>query len=181
MGTAVVLLVVAGRLLVPLLIPRFPVPAIVAALVLDAIDQTVFQQVPGLDISGYQSYDKALDVYYLAIAYLSTLQNWSDPAAFGIARFLFYYRLVGVVAFEYSSSRWLLLVFPNTFEYFFIAYELIRCRWAPTRLGHRTLLAMAVGIWVVVKLPQEWWLHVAELDVTDEVKTTILGADIDDS
>ncbi|MBE7162320.1 MAG: hypothetical protein INR72_13840 [Williamsia herbipolensis] len=181
MGTAVVLLVVAGRLLVPLLIPRFPVPAIIAALVLDAVDQTVFQQVPGLDISGYQSYDKALDVYYLAIAYLSTLQNWSDPVAFGIARFLFYYRLIGVVAFEYSQARWLLLAFPNTFEYFFIAYELVRCRWAPTRLGHRTLLLLAAGIWVLIKLPQEWWLHVAELDVTDEIKTTVLGAGLDDS
>ncbi|MEH3155804.1 MAG: hypothetical protein PGN29_10795 [Gordonia paraffinivorans] len=181
MGTAVVLLVVAGRLLVPLLIPRFPVPAIIGALVLDAVDQTVFQQVPGLDISGYQSYDKALDVYYLAIAYLATLQNWSDPLAFGIARFLFYYRLIGVVAFEYSSQRWLLLAFPNIFEYFFIAYELVRCRWAPTRLGHRTLLLLAAGIWVLIKLPQEWWLHVAELDVTDEVKTTVLGAGLDDS
>ncbi|MGZ8179364.1 hypothetical protein ACXVUM_15650 [Williamsia sp. SKLECPSW1] len=181
MGTAVVLLVVAGRLLVPLVIPRFPVPAIVAALVLDAVDQTIFQQVPGLDISGYQSYDKALDIYYLAIAYLSTLQNWSDPMAFGIARFLFYYRLIGVVAFEYSSARWLLLAFPNTFEYFFIAYELVRCRWAPSRLSHRTLLLLAAGIWVVIKLPQEWWLHIAELDVTDEVKTRVLGAGLDDS
>lgn len=181
MGTAVVLLVVAGRLLVPLFIPKFPLPAVIGALVLDAVDQTIFQQVPGLDISGYQSYDKALDVYYLAIAYLSTLQNWSDPMAFGIARFLFYYRLIGVVAFEYSQARWLLLVFPNTFEYFFIAYELVRCRWAPTRLGHRALVALAVGIWVLVKLPQEWWLHIAELDVTDEVKTTLLGAGLQDS
>ncbi|MGU3292263.1 hypothetical protein [Williamsia sp. M5A3_1d] len=180
MGTAVVLLVVAGRLLVPLLIPKFPVPAIIAALVLDAVDQTIFQQVPGLDISGYQSYDKALDVYYLAIAYLSTLQNWSDPFAFGIARFLFYYRLVGVVAFEFSDSRWLLLVFPNTFEYFFIAYEVIRCRWAPTRMRRRALLALAAGIWVIVKLPQEWWLHIAELDVTDELKTTVFGAGLHD-
>ena len=99
MGSAVVLAVVALRLIVPLFIPRFPVPAIIASLVLDAVDQTVFQQVPGLDIDGYQQYDKALDVYYLAIAYLSTLQNWSDPFAFGIARFLFYYRLIGVVLF----------------------------------------------------------------------------------
>ncbi|WP_328857627.1 hypothetical protein OG579_21700 [Williamsia herbipolensis] len=180
MGTAVVLLVIAGRLLVPLLIPRFPVPAIIAALVLDAVDQTIFQQVPGLDIAGYQQYDKALDVYYLAIAYLSTLQNWSDPFAFGIARFLFYYRLVGVVAFEFSDSRWLLLVFPNTFEYFFIAYEVIRCRWAPTRLNRRALIALAAGIWIVIKLPQEWWLHIAELDVTDEVKTKVFGVGLAD-
>ena len=37
--------VVLSRLLVPLLIPRFPLPAIVACLVIDAVDQTVFQAV----------------------------------------------------------------------------------------------------------------------------------------
>ncbi|GAA1455646.1 hypothetical protein [Williamsia maris] len=180
MGTAVVLAVVALRLIVPLFIPRFPVPAIIASLVLDAVDQTVFQQVPGLDIDGYQQYDKALDVYYLAIAYLSTLQNWSDPFAFGIARFLFYYRLIGVVLFEFSDARWLLLVFPNTFEYFFIAYEVVRTHWSPTRMRRRLLLALAVGIWVIIKLPQEWWLHIAELDVTDELKTKVFGVALTD-
>ncbi|MGI9623512.1 MAG: hypothetical protein ACR2PK_11800, partial [Acidimicrobiales bacterium] len=54
-------IVVGARLLVPLLIPRFPLPAILAALVIDAADQTVFQQLTDLDLDGYQSYDKALD------------------------------------------------------------------------------------------------------------------------
>ena len=35
--------VVLSRLFVPLLIPRFPLPAIIACLVIDAVDQTVFQ------------------------------------------------------------------------------------------------------------------------------------------
>ena len=39
----VFLLVVGARFLVPLLIPRFPLPAILAALVIDAADQTIFQ------------------------------------------------------------------------------------------------------------------------------------------
>ncbi len=55
--------------------------------------------------------------------------------------------------FELADQQWLLLVFPNTFEYFFLAYELVRTRWAPVRLGHRALLWLAAGIWVVVKLP----------------------------
>jgi hypothetical protein len=72
-----------------------------------------------------QSFDKALDIYYLAIAYLATMRNWTSDAAFRIGRFLFYYRLVGVFLFEVLDSRATLLVFPNTFEYFFIAYELV--------------------------------------------------------
>ena len=60
----------------PLFIPRFPLPAILAALVLDGVDQSIFQTF-GYDPPGYQGYDKAMDVFYLSIAYLSTLRNWT--------------------------------------------------------------------------------------------------------
>ncbi|MEL7207668.1 MAG: hypothetical protein AAGK32_05475 [Actinomycetota bacterium] len=97
---AIFVVVVGARFLVPLLIPRFPLPAILAALVIDAADQSIFQQFTDLDLTGYQGYDKALDVYYLTIAYLSTMRNWFDPLAFRTAQFLWYYRLIGVMAFE---------------------------------------------------------------------------------
>ena len=42
-ATLVFLAVVGARFLVPLLIPRYPLPAIVAALILDGVDQTIFQ------------------------------------------------------------------------------------------------------------------------------------------
>lgn len=164
--TLVLLLVVGARFGVPLLIPRFPLPGIIASLVLDAVDQTVFQSL-GMDPPGYQGYDKAMDVYYLAIAYLSTLRNWTSRPARQVASFLYFYRLVGVVAFELTAWRPLLLLFPNTFEYFFIAYELVRLRWDPQRWGLRPWIGVAAAIWVVVKLPQEWWIHIARLDVTE--------------
>ncbi len=46
--------VVAARVLVPLGIPRFPLPAMLAALVIDGLDQTIFQTFTSLDLSGYQ-------------------------------------------------------------------------------------------------------------------------------
>ncbi|GAB2468168.1 hypothetical protein [Jatrophihabitans fulvus] len=162
--------VVVLRLGIPLLIPRFPLPALLAALVVDGIDQTIFQWfdvTPVLD--EYQSYDKALDVYYLVIAYCATLRNWHDDVAFRIGQVLWYWRLVGTVAFEYSGWGPLLLIFPNTFEYFVIAYEAVRTRWRPTRLSDRQLVLLAAGIWVFVKIPQETWIHVLNLDVTDEI------------
>jgi hypothetical protein len=164
--TLVFLAVIGARFLVPLLIPRFPLPAILACLVLDAADQSIFQAF-GYDPPGYQSYDKAMDVYYLAMAYLSTLRNWASLPAYRVGRFLYFYRLVGVVAFELSQVRALLLIFPNTFEYFFIAYEGIRSRWRTTRWGLRWWIGVAAFIWVFIKLPQEWWIHVAQLDFTD--------------
>jgi hypothetical protein len=163
----VFLVVVLARFGVPLFIPRYPVPAIVAALLIDAADQTIFQQLTTLNLDGYQSYDKALDIYYLAIAYLSTLRNWADQYAFKVSRFLYFYRLVGATAFELSGYRALLLIFPNTFEYFFIWYESIRTRWSLRRLSPQRIFQAAAFIWIVIKLPQETWIHIAKLDTTD--------------
>jgi len=178
---AIFLVVVGARFLVPLLIPRFPLPAIFAALVIDAADQTIFQQFTDLNLDGYQSYDKALDIYYLTIAYLSVYRNWTNGFAAAVARFLWYYRLVGVVLFEITEQRWLLLVFPNTFEYYFIAYAFIRTMWDPRRLSHRAVIGMAAFIWIFIKLPQEWWIHIAQLDFTDFMKETVFGVNSADS
>ncbi|MEM9513986.1 MAG: hypothetical protein AAGA42_03930 [Actinomycetota bacterium] len=150
-------------------------------MVIDAADQTIFQQLTDLDLEGYQGYDKALDVYYLAIAYLATIRNWRDPFAYKVAAFLWYYRLVGVVLFELTDTRALLLIFPNTFEYFFIAYEAVRTRWNPLRLSRRAVIGLAACIWIFIKLPQEWWIHVAQLDFTDFMKEDVLGVTVDTS
>jgi hypothetical protein len=180
MGDELVLLLILGaRLGVPLLIPVFPLPAIVVCLVVDAADQTILDNHTDLPLDGYQGYDKALDIHYLSIAYLSTIRNWLDGFAQRTAAFLWYFRLVGVVAFELADARWLLLVFPNTFEYVFIAYEAVRLRWDPTRLGHRQVVALTAFVWIVIKLPQEWWIHVAQNDVTDTLKADVLGVPLD--
>jgi hypothetical protein len=166
----VFLLVLGLRLLIPLAIPRYPLPAIVAAMVLDAIDQTIFQLFTSLNLDGYQSYDKALDIYYLTIAYLAAMRNWNNLAAFEVARFLLYYRLVGVLLFEATEDRAMLLIFPNTFEYFFIFYELVRLRWEPRRMTPRLVIGAAAAIWIFIKLPQEYWIHIAQRDVTDTLR-----------
>jgi hypothetical protein len=174
----VVIAVILARLAVPLLIFRFPLPAILACLVIDGMDQTIFQTVvPEADLSGYQSYDKALDVYYLVIAYVATLRNWTNQVAVYVARFLIFYRLVGVVLFELSGVRELLFIFPNTFEYVFIFYEAVRLFWDPRRMSPRVLVGATAFIWIFIKLPQEWWIHIAQLDTTDFIKETIFGVD----
>jgi hypothetical protein len=172
--------VVAGaRFLLPLAIPRYPLPGILASLVLDGVDQTLFQQFTNLPLEGYQGYDKALDIYYLTIAYVSALRNWGNHFAFKVGRFLFYWRLMGVASFELSHLRPLLLIFPNTFEYFFIFYEAYRLRWDPKRLNKKSLIGAAAFIWIVIKLPQEYWIHIAQIDTTDWIKTGLFGMPVD--
>jgi hypothetical protein len=176
---AIFIFVVALRLLVPLAIPRYPLPAIIAALIIDAVDQTIFQIFTDSPLEGYQSYDKALDIYYLTIAYLSTMRNWNNLLAFEVSRFLYYYRLVGVVLFELFQIRAILLIFPNTFEYFFIFYEAVRTRWNPLRMSKRFVIGAAAFIWIFIKLPQEYWIHVAQLDTTDLIKGDLFGVPVD--
>ncbi len=171
--------VVLARLILPLFIPKYPLPAILACLAVDGVDQTIFQSFTLLNLDSYQNYDKALDIYYLVIAYLSTLRNWRSRPAFGIGRFLLYYRLIGVAAFELTGLRLLLLIFPNTFEYFFIYYEGLRTRWNPLRFSRRYWLIVAAVIWIFIKLPQEWWIHIAEFDTTDLVNQKLFGVSPD--
>ncbi|HEX7346201.1 MAG TPA: hypothetical protein VF253_05380, partial [Candidatus Limnocylindrales bacterium] len=173
--------VIAARVLVPLAIPRFPLPGMLATLVIDGADQTIFQTFTRLDLEGYQNYDKALDVYYLSIAYTATLRNWTHHTAIAVGRFLYYFRLVGVVLFEVTQVRALLLVFPNTYEYLFDLYEAIRARWDPRRLSDRFIIGAAAVIWIFIKLPQEWWVHVAQLDATDLLKQVVFGVPLDAS
>ncbi|MDC3402559.1 hypothetical protein OAX95_01335, partial [bacterium] len=172
---AVLLVVMAMRFIIPLFIPRFPLPAILAALVIDAADQTIFQQFTNLNLDGYQNYDKALDIFYLTIAFLATYRNWTNTIAINVARFLWYYRLFGVWLFEVVQQRWILFIFPNTFEYFFIAYVAIRTQWDPRRLTDRVVIGLAAGIWIFIKLPQEWWIHIAQNDFTDFMKVDVFG------
>jgi hypothetical protein len=170
--SAVIAAIVLLRLFVPLLIPRFPLPMIIAALILDAVDGSLLDAFTQVDVGPdgpYQSFDKALDIYYLSIAYLTTMRNWTSNAAFRTAQFLFYYRLAGVLLFELLDSRAMLLLFPNTFEFFFIFYEAVRLRFQPSRCPPPFWYAVAAGLWVFVKLPQEYWIHIAQRDFTETV------------
>ena len=74
-----------------------------------------------LDLGGvanYQSFDKYLDQVYL-VTFLIVANRWTGPAR-SIAMGLFAFRLVGFVAFEASGDRFVLLFFPNLFEFWFL-------------------------------------------------------------
>lgn len=144
---------------------------------LDAADQSLLEAAQ-ISLVGYQGYDKALDTYYLSVAYLSTLGNWENVAALQVGRALFYLRLAGVLAFELSNVRLLLAVLPNAYEPYFIYNEIMRRRGKFLPLTRGLLIMLAAAIWFVVKLPHEWWIHVARLDATDFIKTKILGASL---
>src|SRR3954452_7984737 len=101
----VIVAIVLARLFVPLLIPRVPL-LIIVALVLDAVDGSLLDAFTNVDVGPdgpYQSFDKALDIYYLSIAYLTMLRNWTSVPAFRIGQFLS--STTGSSACSRSSSR----------------------------------------------------------------------------
>ena len=159
-------MVVGARFLLPLLIPRFPLPAIVACLVLDGVDQSIFQAF-GYDPPGYQGYDKAMDVYYLAIAYLATMRNWAAGAPSGGAVPLLLPARRGRGLRAHSRRGRCCWSSPTRSST--SSSPTRPCARAGTRCG-----SYAAGgsswpalIWIFIKLPQEYWIHVAQLDVTD--------------
>lgn len=171
----VFVIVVLLRIIVPLSIFRYPLPGILAALLIDAADGGILERFSSIDLEFYQSYDKALDIYYLSMAYIATLRNWPNLTAYSVSRFLWYYRLIGTTLFELTGVRALLILFPNVFEYFFVYIEIVKTRWSVMRLTQYHLLVGAAVIWIFVKLPQEYWIHIAQLDATDFIKEMILG------
>jgi hypothetical protein len=48
-------------------------------------------------------------------------------------------------------------------------------------MGKWTVIVSTVLIWVFIKLPQEWWIHIAQLDMTDFIKETLFGVSTDAS
>lgn len=95
------------------MIRREPIPAGLGALVVDGVAQSILQAATKLNLAARQNYDHALDMYYLSIEYLATLRNWTNPAALGMGRLLYYCRLVGSLLFELLHIRALLLFFPT--------------------------------------------------------------------
>lgn len=123
---------------------------------------------------GYQTMDKPLDLYYLSFEFLVSLR-WKMAIARNTSTALFVYRLVGMVALWLTGVRWLLLVFPNLFENFYL-YYLVAARFFP-RLVPTTVRQTAVVLLVlyIPKIGQEYVLHFAKATPWNSFKSTFLA------
>ena len=71
-------------------------------------------------------------------------------------------RLVGFLAFELGAPREILFVFPNVFEFWFIAV-VFAAKFRPSFVWTPTRAAAVLAPLLVAKLVQEWALHVGRL------------------
>jgi len=134
---------------------RWPFAGALIALVVDFADLFLMDAIGG--ISDYQRLDKLCDLAYIG-AFLVVAARWSGLERV-IALVLFAYRMVGEVAFELTGERALLLLFPNVFEFWFVAVA-ARRHYRPERALTLGQASVALVIQLVGKEAQEYFLHV---------------------
>lgn len=154
-----VVLLTLYRLISPLLLFLFPpMPALIAYLLGESLDWYVFPM-HLYDWSGYQVWDKFMDVWFMVVATVYAHRYWQEAAAKKLLFLLFIYRLLGVLLFEIFAARPLLLVFPNLFDLFFVFYLFYR------QLTHRPLFTSPKKTLIIFlsllapKLTQEYFIH----------------------
>lgn len=117
----IIFIITTARLLVPLLILKFPIPGITLSILADLYDWQFYPVSNAVELGQYQAWDKALDLYYhLFILYI--VFKFKDKIARKAAIFLFAYRIVGLALFTVTHNRQFLFFFPNFFENFVIFY-----------------------------------------------------------
>lgn len=163
------------RVVGSLFVLRWPFWGAVIAVVCDLFDLLLFNLFVTLGswagFSSYQSFDKWADQVYLAAMLVVAARQFSTLTR-GLAIALYAFRLVGFVAFEAElAPREALFLFPNVFEFWFLAVA-FTMRYRPTFDWTGRRAAVAIGVLLVAKLAQEWALHVGR--VFDD--TTFLDA-----
>jgi hypothetical protein len=175
--TAGFLVIVLIRLAVPLAIFRWPLAGGLASMLFDALDVVLIELI-GLGGFGdhYNTTDKLLDTYYLAIEWIVALR-WDSPFARWPALVLFPYRIMGVVLFEVTGERVMLFIFPNLFENWWLYCAIVE-RFVPS-VYPRSWRSMLIPLTVLLipKIAQEYLLHYREAQPWDWIKRNVLGTE----
>jgi hypothetical protein len=153
---------VAGSLLVL----RWPFWGAIAAVVCDLCDLLLFNLFIVYGgwggLADYQAFDKWADQAYLAAFLFVAIRDFA-PLAKWIAVVLWLFRLAGFAAFELGAMpREALIVFPNVFEFWFIAVA-FTMRYRPAFTWTPGRAAAGLAIMLAGKLVQEWALHVGRV------------------
>ncbi|MQC25770.1 MAG: hypothetical protein DWG78_02375 [Chloroflexi bacterium] len=158
--TLEVLLIAVVRIIGSLPVLRWAFAGAVIAILVDLSDLFIMNLVTLGGVPNYQVMDKWLDQVYLALFLLVALR-WSGPVR-TIAITLYALRLAGFVAFKAIGERWVLFLFPNVFEFWFL-YVAAALHWRPALLtGGARPLVIALGLLTAAKLAHEYTIHVAK-------------------
>ena len=145
---------VAFRVLSALPALRWPFAGSLFAIVADFSDLFLMNAIGGIE--DYQRLDKLCDLAYMLV-FLKVALGWAGLER-SVAVASFGYRMIGEVVFELSGARWTLLVFPNVFEFWFIAVAALRHYRPAATLSRRDATIAFVAL-LLGKEAQEYFLH----------------------
>jgi hypothetical protein len=162
------------RLLVPFTIFRWPLWGLIASAMADMFDVVIAGAIGRGEFPNYAAADKLMDTYYLTFALIIT-RRWDNTLTKRTSVFLYLHRLTGVVLFELTGVRVLLLIFPNLFESFVVFYLVVQRFFPKFSLQTYSRLAVVLVLLLIPKLPQEYMLHYAEFGPWNWFHTQVLG------
>lgn len=147
----------------------------VASIAADGVDVVIMEAAGARGFFWGETYhptDKILDTYYLAFAAAVSLK-WQETLFKKVAIFLFLWRFLGVVIFEITGIRQIILFAPSIFENFYLIVAGIK-QFAPKfSLDSAKKLLIILVIATIPKLVQEYFMHFREVQTWRFVKENI--------
>lgn len=149
------LIISFARIFGSLIVFKFNFIGALFVILLDFSDLFMMNLISLGGVRNYQILDKFLDLFYISFFFFITLR-WSSLLR-NISLFLFSFRIIGFVLFEIIEERFILFLFPNIFEFWFIGI---------TFLSHykfkitKNKIIIVLFISLVLKLFQEYILHI---------------------
>jgi hypothetical protein len=165
-------IVILFRLLVPLVIFRWPLAGTILAIIADNLDVVLLDLFGVTDFTPYNHVDKLLDTYFYLIGGY-TMYYWKNTVAKKIGLSLLLYRLIGVVLYEISGLRILLFLFPNVFIFYFLYYLIYKkiYKKEPFKLFRGALPVLIILL--IIKLLHEYMLHVVQFPIYKVISESI--------
>ncbi len=152
------LIIASARIAGSLPVLRWAFFGALLAIVVDFSDLFMMNLIQLGGVGNYQTFDKWVDqVYMLAFLWVAVRQ-WDGPGR-TVAIWLFAFRAVGFFAFEFTESRWVLMLFPNVFEFWFVGIAAQRHWWPDYEFSGKRIFVWLI-VCTVLKLMQEYVLHV---------------------
>ena len=151
-------LIIFLRILSAPLIFFWPLQSIIVSFLLDAIDADFAHYI--VTKKQYQLIDKTIDLW---VSFFEMVFAWQVFPAFRyFLLFLFLWRIIGTLIFYLTGKRKFFLIFANYFEN---AFFVIFFRNYLSKIN----LYFLIGISFIIKLFQEWFIHIADLSVREDI------------
>lgn len=167
------IIVILIRLAAPMAVLRWPFWGMLIAIAADASDVMIFDLLGwgGLPDRHYHQFDKIFDIYYLSFAaYIAS--KWEDRRLKWTALALFWWRAAGVLLFELTDVRQVILFAPSIFENFYLIVAGLAQFFGIRTLKKRGYIIVLLAA-ALPKIVQEYIMHFLEFPTWNFIKTNI--------